>query len=87
MFTGDTLTMPKNVCVKNQQEDNLYFRIGLISICNEDILKIKSVKNNSIDLMITSPPYNLDIQYNSHNDKMSYRTYLDFTRKWLAKCY
>jgi site-specific DNA-methyltransferase (adenine-specific) len=50
-------------------------------------LKIQSIKDNSVDLMITSPPYNLDIKYNSHDDKMDYQTYLNFTREWLAKCY
>lgn len=83
MFMGPTLTMPKS----EQAKSNLYFMTDSIRIYNDDIIKIRSIKNNSIDLMITSPPYNLDIKYNSHDDKMDYETYLSFTKDWLAKCY
>jgi site-specific DNA-methyltransferase (adenine-specific) len=80
----NTLTLPVR---SKQTESELYFAKGSVQIYNADILKVQSIKNNSIDLMITSPPYNLDIQYNSHDDKMSYQAYLDFTKEWLAKCY
>lgn len=45
------------------------------------------VKKPLVDLIVTSPPYNLDIQYNSNDDKLEYREYLAFTRDWLAKCF
>ena len=64
-----------------------YFQKENIWIYKEDILEIKAIKEGTVDLIITSPPYNLDIQYNSHNDKMSYKDYLLFTKKWLVKCY
>lgn len=69
------------------KKSSVYFQSDNIGIYNDDILKIKDIKNNSVDLIITSPPYNVDIQYNSHNDQMDYATYLAFTRKWLSKCY
>ncbi len=72
---------------KEHTQGNLYFMTDSIRIYNDDILKIQSVKDNSIDLMVTSPPYNLDIKYNSHDDKMDYQTYLAFTKDWLTKCY
>lgn len=64
-----------------------YFEYNGISIYNEDILKTHSVSRSSIDLIITSPPYNVDIHYNSHRDNLSYSDYLEFTRKWLSRCY
>ncbi|MDO8528296.1 MAG: site-specific DNA-methyltransferase [Nanoarchaeota archaeon] len=64
-----------------------YFKTKNIKIFNEDILKIDSIPENSIDLIITSPPYNIDIHYNSHPDNLSYEEYLEFTQKWLKKCY
>ena len=67
--------------------DELFFRSDSIYIYNTDILKIKSIKENSIDLIVTSPPYNVDIKYNSHNDALSYDDYLSFTREWLSRCY
>ena len=64
-----------------------YFQKGTISIYNTDVLRTDCVKEKTIDLIITSPPYNVGIKYNSHNDKMSYKDYLSFTREWLTKCY
>lgn len=64
-----------------------YFQKDSLWIYNDDFLKIESINENSIDLIVTSPPYNVDIQYNSHDDKMSYEDYLSFTREWILKCY
>lgn len=69
------------------QSNELFFHADSVWIYNADILKINSIKENSIDLIVTSPPYNLDIKYNSHDDKMPYNNYLSFTREWLAQCY
>jgi len=64
-----------------------YFQQGSISIYNADFLKIGCIEEGTIDLIVTSPPYNVGIKYSSHDDKMSYEDYLCFTRKWLNKCY
>lgn len=58
-----------------------------LEIICDDILETEKVKNNSIDLIVTSPPYNVDIKYNSHNDKLSYRDYLEFSYQWLKRCF
>ena len=54
---------------------------------NDDILQINSIPNSSIDLVITSPPYNVDIHYSTHNDDLSYKEYLEFSQEWLTKCW
>lgn len=64
-----------------------YFQKETILIYNADILKTDCVKERTIDLIVTSPPYNVGIKYNSHDDTMSYKDYLSFTKEWLAKCY
>ncbi|OQY99792.1 MAG: hypothetical protein B6D35_08520 [Candidatus Brocadia sp. UTAMX2] len=69
------------------QTNELFFHKDSIWIYNADILKMQNIKENSIDLIVTSPPYNVDIKYNSHDDTMSYNDYLSFTREWLVKCY
>ena len=71
----------------NFKKDSLYYKSDDILIYKEDILKIKSIPNSSIDLIVTSPPYNVDIHYNSHLDDLSYEDYLEFTKKWIQKCY
>jgi len=64
-----------------------YFQEDSIWIYNANILNTDCVKERTIDLIVTSPPYNVGIKYNSHDDKMIYEDYLSFTREWLAKCY
>jgi site-specific DNA-methyltransferase (adenine-specific) len=64
-----------------------YFQAGPICVFNSDILKISALQNNSIDLTVTSPPYNVDIIYETYDDRISYDKYLEFSEKWLSKCY
>ena len=66
--------------------DELFLKTDKLEIVKDDILKTTRVKESSIDLVVTSPPYNLDIKYNSHNDKLTYEQYLEFSRKWLTRC-
>ena len=56
-------------------------------ILNNDVLKTESVPENAIDLVVTSPPYNVDIPYNSHLDDGDYKSYLKWTEQWLSCCY
>jgi len=39
---------------------------------------LKEIPDNSIHLIITSPPYNVGKNYDSHNDKMEYKNYCDW---------
>ncbi len=64
-----------------------YFKHNNIVIYNDDILSISAIPPSSIDLIVTSPPYNVDIHYNSHIDNLTYDDYLEFTKQWLQKCF
>lgn len=64
-----------------------FFQLLDQTIYKTDFLTTKCMPNSSIDLIITSPPYNVDIKYGSFDDKISYDTYLSFTKEWLRKCY
>jgi len=70
-----------------KDNSSLYFQSDSILIINEDFLTTSNVLENSIDLIVTSPPYNVDIHYNCYDDRITYDKYLDFTRKWLRKSY
>lgn len=65
----------------------LFYQKNDITILNDDILKTSAIEAGSVDLVVTSPPYNVDIQYNSHKDDVSYAEYLEFSEKWLARCF
>ena len=80
------VTLPK-IEQQSDKKNPPYFTADNILIYKDDILKINSIPNNSIDLIVTSPPYNVDIHYNSHADNLSYEDYLEFTQKWIKKCF
>lgn len=64
-----------------------YFNAGDICIYHDDFLTTECIPKGAVDLAITSPPYNVDIHYGAYDDKIPYAAYLEFTGKWLAKCY
>lgn len=71
------------------EKGKIYFetRNGYIKIINDDFLTTNLIGENLIDLIVTSPPYNVDIHYNSFQDDIPYEKYLEFTEKWLIKAY
>ncbi len=64
-----------------------YFDQAGLRIYHTDLFKTNALKNRSIDLIITSPPYNVDIDYSRHDDKLEYQQYLEFSRQWIRRCY
>ena len=55
---------------------------------NMDCLEgFKLIDDNSINLIVTSPPYNCDIDYDVYNDNKDWKEYLDWCRLWLNECY
>lgn len=65
----------------------VFFSHNNLKIINDDVFTTKEIANGSVDLIVTSPPYNVDIKYNSHNDKISYSDYLEFSKNWLSRCF
>jgi len=48
---------------------------------------MKEMPEGWVDLIVTSPPYGVNITYDVHNDDMEFSEYLEFTRKWLTEAY
>ncbi len=70
------------------EKANLIFESENIELYNNDFIRVDLSKYiGKINLLITSPPYNLSIDYGKHNDTLDYEDYLDFTDKWLKKSY
>ncbi len=57
-----------------------------IKLFNADFLELK-MPDSFVDLIITSPPYNIGIDYGIYNDNKTYKEYLEFSKKWLTKCF
>lgn len=58
-----------------------------ISLIQSDILDKNTLKKSSVDLIVTSPPYNVGIEYSSNNDSNSYENYLKFSKIWIKNCF
>ena len=43
------------------------------------------LEDKSVHLCVTSPPYNLGIEYNKYNDNQSRNEYLKWTRQWTTQ--
>ena len=48
---------------------------------------LPTIKRNEVDLVITSPPYNIGMSYISYDDNKSYEDYLLDMTKIFAQCY
>ena len=46
---------------------------------------LRQLPSRSIDVIVTSPPYNLGIRYNEYDDTMSRHDYLEWTNAWVAE--
>ena len=56
----------------------------LNKIYNVDILEgLNSLEENSVDLIVTSPPYNLSIDYMGTSDNLTYGDYMSWVYMWL----
>lgn len=56
-------------------------------VCGNCIELMKEIPDNSVDLVVTSPPYNCDIEYDNYKDKISWEEYYVWCEKWLREIY
>jgi site-specific DNA-methyltransferase (adenine-specific) len=57
-------------------------------IINGDCIKVmKTLSEGCIDLVVTSPPYNCGIKYDTHIDDLPMNEYWSWTREWLTETY
>jgi site-specific DNA-methyltransferase (adenine-specific) len=59
-----------------------FLRTARATLYNADSTELAFLDDQSIDLTITSPPYNLDVQYNGYKDDVPYRAYLHWVETW-----
>ncbi len=63
---------------KNGRKLNSVFHLG-------DCLEVMAgLPAESVDVIVTSPPYNLGIRYNSYDDRLSQTEYLKWTSEWIG---
>ena len=64
-----------------------YFEEPNAKILYANTLTTRQIAPESIDLIVTSPPYNLDIKYKSSSDRLPYDDYLSFSKQWMRRAY
>lgn len=57
----------------------------LTAICGDAIEEMKKIPDNSIHLIVTDPPYNLNKDYGNNTDNLEFNDYLEFSRQWLKE--
>jgi site-specific DNA-methyltransferase (adenine-specific) len=55
-------------------------------ILGDAIEKLKDFSNDSFDLIIADPPYNLGKDYGNNHDIKGFDEYLSFSRQWTKEC-
>ena len=57
-------------------------------IINTDCIEgLKQLEENSVDLCVTSPPYNVGIEYDGWDDNMQVADYFQLAKDWLSEVY
>ena len=58
------------------------------TVINGDCVQVMSeMPESSIDLIVTSPPYGVNIAYDTHDDDMHFWEYKAFSRQWLEEAF
>jgi DNA modification methylase len=55
-------------------------------ICSDALTALRAIEDNSVDLVLTSPPYNFDMNYDEHNDKSESSDYLSTLTTIFGEC-
>lgn len=56
-------------------------------ICGDCIRTMEQIPQNMVDLVVTSPPYNVGTEYDVYRDRLPYHKYLQWCTDWLAEIY
>ena len=68
-----------NTVISNELELN--------KIYNEDCINgMKKIKNNSVDIIICDPPYNIGKDFGNNSDKQDMTKYLEWCDNWIKEC-
>lgn len=63
--------------------------MGIIKnyIFNEDcVIGMKKLPDNSADIIIADPPYNIGKDFGNESDKQSKNDYIEWVKLWLLEC-
>lgn len=56
-------------------------------ICGDALTELKKMPENFVDCAITSPPYNVGIDYGNYGDNLTFDEYMKWCKDWLTQLY
>lgn len=56
-------------------------------ICDDVVKGLRKIDDESVDLILTSPPYNVHVDYGMYDDWLPWPVYYQWCTKWLEECY
>ena len=59
----------------------------MYQIHEADSRDMHAIDDDAVDLVVTSPPYNLNVEYDTHDDALPSGDYADLLRDVFAECY
>jgi len=65
--------------VKKLEEDHTI-------ICGDCIEELKKLEDETVDLIVTDPPFNIGKDYGKYKDKLQKEDYLEWCEEWLEEC-
>lgn len=72
--------------LKQKKKEKKMIETG--KIINGDCIEVmKTLPEGSIDLVVTSPPYNVNISYDVHKDDLPMDEYYEWTKDWLKEAF
>ena len=72
--------------LKQKKKEKKMIETG--KIINGDCIEVmKTFPEGSIDLVVTSPPYNVNIAYDVHKDDLPMDEYYEWTKDWLKEAF
>jgi site-specific DNA-methyltransferase (adenine-specific) len=73
--------------MRDQADVKAFYEDERLAIHNADSTHLDFLADESVHLVVTSPPYNLDIAYNGYGDDIPYERYLEWVRLWAAELF
>lgn len=67
------------------QEDRKKMKVSVIEGDAREVLR--TFPESHFHLIVTSPPYNVGVDYGTYQDNLSQEEYFQFAREWLEECY
>lgn len=55
-------------------------------ICGDCLSKLSEIGSESIDMVLTDPPFNIGKKYNSYKDNKKKEEYISWCHQWLQEC-